>query len=412
MQLSDEQKQRIIEEEQLKAAEQQFREQVRNTLVQPTVVPHSSRPQVTPPLENSKHRLVYTVSALIGVALLAFLFGTHAQSLFPNSSREGTSVPPVERKSGSTVPQKLSTSQIAEKVIPSVVVVENYDENGEKRGQGSGYVYTDGGVIATNYHVVRGAARLAVRLRSGDSNPVESLLGYDIANDVALLRVAGGFATPLPTESEEGTIKVGDRVVAVGAPLGLESTVSEGIVSALRLMGETQMIQTNTSISPGSSGGPLVNEYGKVIGLTTMHRREGQNLNFAVSARHIERLFQAKRRIEVSEMLMETHASIPIAVNTFMVGARSGTRIPIVVPIPQGGVLEGRYEIQGGAGDLDVALLTAGEERSIINSGRVFGTGQIKVRLPMGQYSLVFSNQFSILTPKSVSPEFRLSYYK
>src|ERR1039458_3483531 len=92
--------------------------------------------------------------------------------------------------------------------------------------------------------------------------------------------------------------KVGDRVVAIGAPLGLESTVSEGIVSAIRNAGTMHIIQTTASISPGSSGGPLLNEYGKVIGLTTSTVLNGQSLNFVVSARHISELLSRDDEIE------------------------------------------------------------------------------------------------------------------
>jgi len=201
-------------------------------------------------------------------------------------------------------------------------------------------------------------------------------------------------------------------VVAIGAPLGLESTVSEGIISALRDMGETHIIQTTTSISPGSSGGPLLNEYGKVIGLTTAQMRDGQNLNFVMSARHITDLMERKNLITLSQMLTETQTTTPVAANTFMVPARNGWKIPLNVSMQQGAVLEGSYQVRGGGGnDVDV-VLTTNDNRVVLNSGRVSGSGEIKILLPRGSYFLYFNNQFSTFTSKSVSPDLKLVYYR
>ena len=161
-----------------------------------------------------------------------------------------------------------------------------------------------------------GAGALNVRLHSGASYRVESIVGYDISHDVAILQASDASVPALPTQDAD-LVKVGDKVVAIGAPLGLESTVSEGIISALREVGGTHIIQTTTSISPGSSGGPLLNKYGKVIGLTTSQIRDGQNLNFVTSARHITELLERKHPITLSEMLAETQTATPIGVCLF-----------------------------------------------------------------------------------------------
>ena len=163
--------------------------------------------------------------------------------------------------------------------------MENFNEDGEKTGQGSGYVFSGDGVVITNYHVVRGAKSLKVHVHSKDSLPVDTVLGYSIDADVAAIQVPASLPA-LEAETAE-PVKVGDRVVAIGAPLGLENTVSEGIVSALRNLGGTNIIQTTASISPGSSGGPLFDEYGKVIGLTTATIRDGQNLNLVIGVQAV-----------------------------------------------------------------------------------------------------------------------------
>jgi S1-C subfamily serine protease len=169
-------------------------------------------------------------------------------------------------------------------------------------------VFSSDGIVITNYHVIRGAGSLNVRVPSRESFRVDFVLAYDIQHDVAALQVGGASAPALQTEDVE-LVKVGDRVVAIGAPLGLESTVSEGIISALRDAGGTHIIQTTTSISPGSSGGPLLNEYGKVIGLTTSQMRDGQNLNFVISARHVTEVLNRKRQMSLSQMLSETQVT-------------------------------------------------------------------------------------------------------
>ena len=201
-------------------------------------------------------------------------------------------------------------------------------------------------------------------------------------------------------------------MVAIGAPLGLESTVSEGIVSALRNAGTMHIIQTTASISPGSSGGPLLNEYGKVIGLTTSTVRDGQSLNFVVSAKHVSELLSRRQPMSLDEMLSQTQVSEPLAGSTIMVPARNATQLSFTVNGQQGAVLEGTYTITGGSGR-DVGVLLAGPGGSVIaNSGRVAGFGQFKQRLPRGKYAILFDNRFSTFSSKSISPDLKLTYYK
>ena len=201
-------------------------------------------------------------------------------------------------------------------------------------------------------------------------------------------------------------------MVAIGAPLGLESTVSEGIVSALRSVGTMHIIQTTASISPGSSGGPLLNEYGRVIGLTTATVQDGQSLNFVVSAKHVSELLSRKQPMSLEEMLNQTQVSERLAESTIMVPARNATRLSFSVNGQQGAVLEGSYTITGGMGkDVGVALVGQGGS-VIVNSGRVSGFGQLKQRLPRGSYAIIFDNRSSLLSSKSVSADLKLTFYK
>jgi S1-C subfamily serine protease len=422
MELSDEQKQRILQEEQQRLAEEQYREQVRRELQSQT---NSAAPVGTK--SNSLATVLILVGALIAICALVMVIRFTRQG--PVASQSTTASSRTEPSAASVTPltstapankgpsplsppppQELTTAQIADRATPSVVVVENFNEEGVKASQGSGYVFSGDGIVITNYHVIRGAKLLSVRVPGSDPYRVESVLGYDIDHDVAAIQVSGRSLSALLTETIEEP-KVGDRVVAIGAPLGLESTVSEGIVSALRNIGTMRIIQTTASISPGSSGGPLLNEYGKVIGLTTSTERNGQSLNFVVSAKHVSELLGHRQPISLEDMLRQTQVSQPLTSTTIMVPARNVMQLPFRVG-QQGALLEGTYTITGGAGrDVGVALTGPGGA-VIVNSGRVTGYGQFKQHLSLGQYTIVFDNRFSNFSSKSVSPDLKLMYYR
>jgi S1-C subfamily serine protease len=411
MELSDEQKKRIVEEEQQRMAEEEYRTQVRRDLESRTI---SASPV---PAKSRALKYVLIASGIVAVLCVGILVGVHRQSSDEAASgrskaasgAQGKAAEKWERPSP-VAPAKLTTAQIADRATPSVVIVENFNEDGEKAGQGSGFVFSPDGVVITNYHVIRGARSLMVRVPSKGTVRVDSVLGYSIEHDVAAIQVSGSLP-PLEAEHLE-QVKVGDRVVAIGAPLGLESTVSEGIVSALRNAGEIQVIQTTASISPGSSGGPLFDEYGKVIGLTTAQIRDGQNLNFVIAIRHVSELLNQKRPMSLSEMLGETQVVDSLPASTLSVPARTAIQLPFAVNGQQGAVLEGSYTITGGSGrDAGVALVGPGGA-VIVNSGRVSGFGRFKQRLARGTYAIMFDNRFSTFASKSVSPDLKLTYYK
>jgi hypothetical protein len=409
MELSDEQKQRILEEERQRMAEEEYRTQVRRDLQGRTV---GARPV---PSKSSALKYVLIALGIVALLCVGILIGVRRQSSDQAASGRSKATSGAQERAAEKpspiAPAKLTTAQIADRATPSVVVVENFNEDGEKAGQGSGYVFSGDGIVITNYHVIRGAKSLAVRIPGQEPYRVDSVLAYEIDHDVAALQLTGSSLPALVTETVEEP-KVGDRVVAIGAPLGLESTVSEGIVSALRNAGTMHIIQTTASISPGSSGGPLLNEYGKVIGLTTSTVRDGQSLNFVVSAKHVSELLSRRQPMSLDEMLSQTQVSEPLAESTIMVPARNATQLPFTVNGQQGAVLEGSYTITGGSGR-DVGVLLAGPGGSVVlNSGRVAGFGQFKQRLPRGKYTIFFDNRFSTFASKSVSPDLKLTYYR
>ncbi len=181
-----------------------------------------------------------------------------------------------------------TASQMFKQVSPSVVVVLTYDATGKAAELGSGVKLPDGSV-ATNCHVLKDGTTYRVRYR-GKVYPA-SLDKADWNHDVCSLSVPGLPAPPVVLGSTK-TLQVGARVYAIGTPEGLRHTLSEGIVSSLRPVGGGSYIQTTAAISPGSSGGGLFDDRGRLLGLTSFFMSKGQQLNFALPVEWIEALPQ------------------------------------------------------------------------------------------------------------------------
>ncbi len=162
----------------------------------------------------------------------------------------------------------------------SVVTVLAFDREHQAKGLGSGVVIAPERVV-TNCHVLTGAAAAGVVFQDHgiEARVVDSM----ITHDLCLLAVPGLRAIPIQRRAS-AELRVGQRVYALGAPHGLELTFSEGMISSLRRKGKNPLIQTSAPISQGSSGGALLSGDGRLIGITTLQHKTGQNLNFAVPA--------------------------------------------------------------------------------------------------------------------------------
>jgi len=150
------------------------------------------------------------------------------------------------------------------------------------KGQGSGAVYSDDGYIVTNYHVVQNANDISVLFSDG-STANAIFLGADTINDVALLKV--GLTGLNELDFEEDEVKIGEKVVAIGNPLGLSFSVTEGIVSAKGRVikeGAAGLIQIDAPVNPGNSGGPLLNTKGEVVGIVNAKLQGYEGLGFAI----------------------------------------------------------------------------------------------------------------------------------
>jgi tetratricopeptide (TPR) repeat protein len=179
-------------------------------------------------------------------------------------------------------------AQIFKQVSPSVVVVHVSDDTGKSIALGSGVVI-ERGVVITNCHVAEAGQKLEVSLLK--TAYTASVRYADPDRDLCELSVPKLLAPPI-TFGDSQNLEVGQRVYAVGAPEGLELSLSEGLVSSVRSSAGLHFIQTTASISPGSSGGGLFDDQGRLVGITTFYVTEGQNLNFALPADWIQGLPQ------------------------------------------------------------------------------------------------------------------------
>ncbi len=202
----------------------------------------------------------------------------------------------------------MSPSQVYESVKDSVVVVKVYDRQGKQTGLASGVMLPSGDII-TNYHVVKAGVRYTVGRDQRNTRAI--LKAGDPDKDLCLLAplslgayAHGHLIIAVPARlGKAGELKVGEPVYAVGAPEGLELTLSEGIISQLRGSGPHPIIQTTVAISPGSSGGGLFNAKGELVGITTFYLKEGQNLNFALPVEWIGEV--AKEKIQEAPRVEE-----------------------------------------------------------------------------------------------------------
>lgn len=246
-----------------------------------------STSDVPSPSQSLRNTAILIATVLIG--LLAF------------PSVDVASAPPP------SAPPKLTLQQIFQANAAAVVVITAVDAQGKTLALGSGFVVTPSGVIVTNHHVIEarpGVHHLVVKLPRGDSFQDVRIIYDEERRDFAVLSIrAVGVATVRLGDSDK--VRIGDEVVAIGNPLGLELTLSAGVVGAVRLDRENNsyFIQHQAPISPGSSGGPLLNAQGEVIGINTFTLRGGQNLNGAIPINYVKPYLQDPAKTTYEEYL-------------------------------------------------------------------------------------------------------------
>src|SRR5271157_2137647 len=197
-------------------------------------------------------------------------------------------------KSTAPAPQKDAAEAVFAKTASKIVFLITR-QSGELYSRASGVILSADGYIATNYHALQGADSVEIRFfpDPGDSEDYQSfngakLLYADPDRDIAVLKVNSNSLPFLKCPANTGCeARVGEKVYAIGNPKGLSNTISDGIVSGLRSVENEDFIQHTAPISPGSSGGALVDSSGALLGMNSWQVTDGQNLNFAISSKHL-----------------------------------------------------------------------------------------------------------------------------
>ena len=199
--------------------------------------------------------------------------------------------------------EAMSVVEIVKKVSPATVAVRAevsysaYGQTGIAEGSGTGFIISEDGYIVTNHHVIDGADSVEV-LIPGQSEYVDAeIIGYDSKTDMAVLQVDASDL-PYVEMGDSDLLEVGELAVAIGNPFGdLAGTVTVGVISALdrsiSIQGSTySLLQTDASINSGNSGGPLVNSYGEVIGITNAKVSDGEGIGFAIPVNDIKSVIE------------------------------------------------------------------------------------------------------------------------
>jgi tetratricopeptide (TPR) repeat protein len=198
-----------------------------------------------------------------------------------------------------------SLPELVRRIKPSAVAIETFDAHGAKLSRGSGF-FIDVDRVVTNRHVIEGAFRAEVHSSAGSIYPVKGVLAVDAEGDIAVLKVEAPANQVRPLALDRTSPQEGESVVVIGNPFGLEGSVTNGIVSAVRdIPTFGRIIQITAPISPGSSGSPVVNMQGQVIGVATLQITGGQSVNFAIPSERISQL-QSASLMSLAELVVAT----------------------------------------------------------------------------------------------------------
>jgi S1-C subfamily serine protease len=189
----------------------------------------------------------------------------------------------------------LTVPQIVKKWNESILLVKSIDKNGNILGQGSGFVISENGVIATNYHVVKSSHSVLIQFVNGKSYQEVSLIAGYPSNDLAILYIEKDDSFLPVILGDSDNLQTGEQILAIGNPYGFENTISDGLISGIRKIGDFKLLQITAPVSPGSSGGALFNMKGEVIGITSIGSQwDAQNLNFAIPTNILKFLVREK----------------------------------------------------------------------------------------------------------------------
>jgi serine protease Do len=213
----------------------------------------------------------------------------------------------------------LTPKDIVQRSSPAIVRVEAQGPEGEQFG--TGFIVDKSGVVATNFHVIAGTSEIKIKLHDGSHYPVLHVLNVDPMRDLVIVKFKPDRPMPTLRIGDSSKVATGEKIVAIGNPLGVfENTVSEGLISSIREVcsqsdvnsnnpscpGELTLLQISAPISQGSSGGPLFNQVGDVVGITTAIIAQGQLINFAMPANYLKPLIAKQEPIALEDFAKAT----------------------------------------------------------------------------------------------------------
>ncbi|HEX2787316.1 MAG TPA: trypsin-like peptidase domain-containing protein [Ignavibacteria bacterium] len=216
---------------------------------------------------------------------------------------------------GKSFAQDLTSEQIFDLYKDAVVVINAYGFDGTKSGSGSAVIVKDKNLIVTNFHILSGNEKIEI-ITHKDTLKDPEIIGVDIDRDVLLLKLPHTDYQAIQVGNSDD-VKPGQKIYAIGNPMGLENTISEGLVSGIRdSVTDIKMkfIQISASLSPGSSGGAVINSKGELIGISSMGMKEGQNLNFAIPINEVFDIHQTtytdKKKLEALNFFLQAQENL------------------------------------------------------------------------------------------------------
>lgn len=313
----------------------------------------------------------------------------------------------VPNEQAPTVPTAMSTQQIFQMAGGGVTLIETFDDEGHKREQGSGFVVSSDGTAITNYHVIRGASRATAKFSDGTLSDVSGVVSYDAARDVAVIRLASAPKTVLQLGDSDG-VTVGEKVVAIGSPLGLENTLSEGIVSGMR----NGVIQMSVPISPGSSGGAVFDPQGKVIGISVATILMGQNLNFAVPINWAKPYLNSGSPRSLADVAAENTVVQDVLNGSITIpnGQARTWNITVNPNVMSNAEIHGQISSTGGL-DGKITLAVYFQNQPIYTCRETACAIHQDIVAP-GTYVLMLDNRPSPIFPRTVTGQISLKYVK
>lgn len=360
----------------------------------------------------SKPPLLIALSIGVVILLALIWFAFNLRGRVTSSPQPQSSATPVTSVTTSTSPTPtiavLSSEEIYKVESPGMLLIETYDDEGRKRGLGSGFSVASDGTTITNYHVIRGASRATVKFADGTVGSVSGVESYDLGRDLAVIQVTPAPSTVLEV-GDSDKLQVGDKIVAVGSPLGFQNTMSEGIVSALRNGG---IIQISAPISPGSSGGAVFDEHGKVIGVSAAQMVAGQNLNFAIPINWAKPYLTGQSPRPLSDVAAENTVTQDV-LNGSMTIERGQARSWSITVDPNhmsNAEVHGQVSSMGGA-DGKITLMLGYQGRSIFSCRERMCEIHQTISSP-GVYTLILDNRISPIFARTVTGEIALKFVK